>query len=244
MRALLLVAALLGGGCSGSAERDVGGSSKPTPPTPPATPTTPTTVMKHTDPSDPKAWEEAQAIAAAQGVGEVSKRSDALPFMFQAERVLRAVLIHNGSVVKMRGPAPAGAYLRDLGVMQGKGPQIGDVLWALWALEALPDVKPLPEEGYINSPDSARLKDLNPRLGYDGTSARVVLHYFKPEKKDPPGAPERPGGAAGGPGGPGGSQLKGVVMPKVRPIVRATLAIPQAGDAAWKLEDLNWADPG
>ncbi len=108
--------------------------------------------MKNTDPSDPKAWAEAQSLAAAQSVGEVTKRSDALPFMFQAERALRAVLIHNGSVVKLRGPAVAGAYLRDLGITQGKGPQLDDVLWALWALEALPDVKPSPRRATSTTP--------------------------------------------------------------------------------------------
>lgn len=225
MRGFLLVAALLAGGCSGPSERDVGPSSKPA------------MVMKNTDPSDPQAWAEAQALAAAQGVGAVTRRSDALPFMFQAERVLRAVLIHKGSVVKLRGPATAGAYLRDLGIAQGKGPQLDDVLWALWALEALPDVKPLAEEGYVNSPGNARLADLNARIEYDGTTARVVLHYLKPDTSEPPGAPGRTGA-------PAGSELKGVVMPKTRAVVRATLEIPPAGEAAWRREDLNWADPG
>lgn len=202
--------------------------------------------MKHTDPSDPKAWEEAQALAAAQGVGDVSKRSDALPFMFQAQRGVRAVLIHSGSVVKLRGPATAGAYLRDLGIAQGKGPKLDDVLWVLWALEALPDVKPLSPEGYVNS-TTPRLADLTARTEYDGTTGRVVLHYLKPDKSEPPGAPGRPGAPGGsGPGGsgPAGSELKGAVMPTVRAIIRATLEIPATGDAAWKLEDLNWADPG
>lgn len=226
MRGTLLAAALVAVGCSHSSEREVTASSKPA------------IVMKNTDPSDPKAWAEAQALAAAQGVGEVTRRSDALPFMFQAERVLRAVLIHNGSVVKLRGPAVAGAYLRDLGVAQGKGPQLDDVLWALWALEALPAVKPLAEESYVHNTESPRLADLTARIEHDGTTARVVLHYLKPDTSEPPGAPGRPGA------GPGGSELKGVVMPKTRAVVRATLTIPPTGDAAWRLEDLNWADPG
>jgi hypothetical protein len=33
-------------------------------------------------------------------------------------------------------------------------------------------------------------------------------------------------------------------MPKTRAVVRATLEIPAAGDAAWRRDDLNWADPG
>lgn len=227
LRAYLLAAALVAVGCSASSERDVSATSKPA------------TVMKNTDPSDPKAWAEAQSLAAAQGVGEVTKRSDALPFMFQAERALRAVLIHNGSVVKQRGPAVAGAYLRDLGITQGKGPQLDDVLWALWALEALPDVRPLPPESYVNNPGNARLADLTARIEYDGTTARVVLHYMKPDTSEPPGAPGRHGAPA-----PAGSELKGVVMPKTRAIVRATLEIPATGDAAWRRDDLNWADPG
>ena len=226
MRAVLLVATLLAGGCSGPSERDVSATSK----TPAA--------MTNTDPSDPKAWAEAQAIAAAQGVGDVSKRSAALPFMFQADRVLRAVLIHKGSVVKTRGPATAGAYLRDLGIAQGKGPQLDDVLWAIWALEALPDVKPLPPESYVNNTTSPRLADLTARIEYDGTSAKVVLHYLKPDTSEPPGAPGRTGSATAG------SELKGAVMPKTRPVVRATLEIPATGDAAWRKDDLNWADPG
>lgn len=234
LRPLLLVAALLAGGCSGSSERDLGATSKPA------------TVMKHTDPSDPKAWAEAQALAATQGAGAVTKRSDALPFLFQAERAVRAILIHKGSVVKLRGPATAGAYLRDLGIAQGKGPQLGDVLWALWALEALPDVRPLADESYVHAPDNARLADLTARIEYDGTTARVVLHYLKPDTSEPPGAPGRgdPPGAPGRDGAPAGSELKGVVMPKTRAVVRATLEIPAAGDAAWRREDLNWADPG
>jgi len=159
MRAVLLVATLLAGGCSGPSERDVSATSK----TPAA--------MTNTDPSDPKAWAEAQAIAAAQGVGDVSKRSAALPFMFQADRVLRAVLIHKGSVVKTRGPATAGAYLRDLGIAQGKGPQLDDVLWAIWALEALPDVKPLPPESYVNNTTSPRLADRVRRHVREGGAA-------------------------------------------------------------------------
>ena len=65
---------------------------------------------------------------------------------------------------------------------------------------------------------------------------------MKPDPSPPPGAPGRSGAASQG--SELGSELKGVVMPRTRAIVRATLAIPPVGNAAWQLEDLNWADPG
>jgi hypothetical protein len=192
--------------------------------------------MTHTDPHDPASWTEAQQIAARQGAGEVKKRSDALPFLFQADRT-RSVLIHKGAVIAQRGPVVAGAYLRDLGVPRGQGPQLDDVLWALWALDALPKVDPLSPEGYINVPNNKRLADLTARIEWDGQSAHIVLHYFKPEPKLPPGV--NPGA------GPSqGTAVGGRVGGTTRALVRMTLDVPEAGDSAWRREDINWADPG
>jgi hypothetical protein len=203
----------------------------------PATRAAPVT-MTHTDPHDPASWTEAQQIAARQGAGEVHKRSDALPFLFQADRT-RAVLIHHGAVITQRGPIVAGGYLRDLGVPRGQGPQLDDVLWTLWALDALPKVDPLSAEGYINVPNNQRLADLTARIEWDGQSAHIVLHYFKPEPKQPPdvhrGAPAP---------GAGGTAVGGAVGGTTRALVRMTLDIPETGDSAWRREDINWADPG
>lgn len=194
-----------------------------------------TITMTHTDPSDPQAWTEAEQIAAKQHAGAVKKRSAALPFLFQADRG-KAVLVHRGAVVTARGAKVAGAYLRDLGIAQNKGPQLDDVLWTLWALDALPDVSPLAPEGYVNRPGDKRLEDLTARVEWDGRSAHVVLHYFKPEAKVPSNV--NVGGSA-----PRGSELR-VGNVAVREIVRMTLDIPETGDPAWRREDLNWADPG
>ena len=188
--------------------------------------------MTHTDPHDPASWTEAEQLAAKQKVGAVHKRSAELPFLFSAERT-RSVLLHRGALVTKRGPVIAGAYLRDLGVPQGKGPQLDDVLWALWALDALPKVEPIGTEGYVNVPSSRRLADVTARIEYDGPIARVVLHYFKPEgplAKDAHAASSAPQG--------------GRVGSAVRGLVRMTLDIPETGDAAWRREDIIRADPG
>lgn len=235
-----LVAAL---GCTrAGGDRDPGAQAAPSTSTPSAPTTTgaaprpiPVT-MNHTDPKDPASWKEAQQIAESQKAGEIHKRSDALPFLFQAERT-KAVLIHKAAVITARGPVVAGAYLRDLGVPQGKGPQLDDVLWTLWALDALPKVDPLSSEGYVNVPSNARLTDLTARIEYDGQSAHIVLHYFKPDPA-PPKDVQR-GGAQQGTS-VGGSIGSGAT----RAIVRMTLDIPETGDAAWRREDLHWADPG
>lgn len=192
--------------------------------------------MTHTDPHDPASWTEAQQIAAKQGAGEVKKRSDALPFLFQADRT-KAVLIHHGQVITQRGPVVAGSYLRDLGVPRGQGPQLDDVLWTLWALDALPRVDPLSPEGYINVPNNKRLADLTARIEWDGLSAHIVLHYFKPEPKLPPNV--NPGG-----GSPQGTAVGGRLGGTTRDLVRMTLDIPETGDSAWRREDIHWADPG
>jgi hypothetical protein len=193
-----------------------------------------TVTMTHTDPKDPASWAEAQKIAAAQNAGTVTKRSDALPFMFQADRA-KCVLIHKGQVITKRGPVVAGDYLRDLGIAKGT-PPIDDVLWALWALDALPNVAPLSNEGYVNVPNDQRLSDLTARTEWDGQGAHIVLHYFKPDPtmpKDVHVGSNQNGTAVGG--GTGGT---------TRALVRMTLDIPEHGDASWRREDINWADPG
>lgn len=195
--------------------------------------------MTHTDPSDPQAWAEAQQIAAQQHAGAVKKRSDALPFLFQGDRS-KSVLIHRGAVITARGPVVAGAYLRDLGIAQNKGPKLEDVLWTLWALDALPDVAPMAPEGYVNRAGDKRLEDLTARIEWDGKSAHIVLHYFKPEAK-PPANVNVSGGADVQQGTGVGGRVGGST---VREIVRMTLDIPEKGDAKWRREDLNWADPG
>src|SRR5882757_7007644 len=103
MRFLLLVVALAA--CSRSSTEHEQApppvhptdTSLQTTPSPTASPGSPV-AMTHTDPKDPAAWTEAEKIAAAQGAGKVSKRSDALPFLFQGDRA-RAVLIHKGQIL-------------------------------------------------------------------------------------------------------------------------------------------------
>jgi hypothetical protein len=199
----------------------------------PAAPTP--VIMTHTDPHDPASWTEAEQLAAKQKVGAVKKRSAELPFLFSGERA-RSVLIHRGAIITKRGPVVAGAYLRDLGVPQGKGPQLDDVLWALWALDALPKVDPLGPEGYVHVPNNPRLADLTARIEYDGQSAHIVLHYFKP---DPP-MPKDVHVGGGTPGTAKGGGIGGTT----RALVRMTLDIPERGDSAWRRDDINWADPG
>jgi hypothetical protein len=234
----LLLAIAVAACTRSSADRDLGRDPQRPEPSAPAAPSpapaAPVT-MTHTDPHDPASWTEAQQIAAKQGAGEVHKRSDALPFLFQADRT-RAVLIHHGQLITKRGPVVAGGYLRDLGVPRGQGPQLDDVLWTLWALDALPKVDPLAAEGYINVPNNKRLTDLTARIEWDGQSAHIVLHYFKPEPKLPPGV--NPGGASQG------TAVGGKVGGTTRALVRMTLDIPETGDSAWRREDINWADPG
>jgi hypothetical protein len=194
--------------------------------------------MTHTDPHDRASWIEARQLALQQKVGEVHKRSDALPFLFSADRA-KAVLIHHGAVITQRGLVIAGAYLRDLGVVQGKGPQLDDLLWTLWALDALPRVDPLSPEGYVNVPNNKRLADITARMEFDGQSAHIVLHYFKPEPKLPDDVRLSDRAPRGSPVGGGGR-----VGQIVRAVVRMTFDIPQTGNAAWRREDVNWADSG
>src|ERR1700759_4186189 len=99
MRACLLLLLAVAACTRSGADRAPGrGPRRPDPTAPsPGAPAAPVT-MTHTDPHDPASWTEAQQIAAKQGAGEVHKRSDALPFLFQADRT-RAVLIHHGQLI-------------------------------------------------------------------------------------------------------------------------------------------------
>lgn len=196
-----------------------------------------TPTMTNTDPNSPEAWEQAKKIAANVAKGPFEKRSDALPFMFMAKSPPR-VLVHEGEVVTDRGPAVAGRYLRDLGIIRGEGPGIEDVLYLLFALDALPPIEKVSEEiskeAYIHVPDDERLSDLTARVEYDGEQARVVLHYFLPKNdSDTEDMKENDVGAVD----------PTMAEPEVRPVARCTLTIPQSGDAEWTIEELNWADP-
>src|SRR5262245_23052281 len=111
--------------CKGPADSARGPDTKQAPP------------MTDLDPKSPAAWMQAEAIAATAAKGTLKKRSDALPFLFTAESP-PAVLIHRGAVVRDKGPRVAGDYLRDLGIIEGRGPQLDDVLFVLGALDARP----------------------------------------------------------------------------------------------------------
>jgi hypothetical protein len=179
---------------------------------------------------DGEAWKRAEAIAAAHvGRNDLRKRTDELPYLFMA-RGTRGVLVHQGKVVTGTGPAVAGAYLRDIGIIEGPGPGIDAVMDLLYALQALPKVDDLSEEGYFDSPH-ADMKALAPRVERDAGEARVVLHYFLPQS-----AIHRPdlqqllqGSRVGG--------------PEPQPVARLTLAIRPQGDAAWQRDHILWTPP-
>jgi len=175
--------------------------------------------------SSTQEWQDAEAIARTVADGDVVKRSDGIPFFFMDDG--RGVLVHQGKIVTDRGPAAAGAYLRDLGVIDGGGPQIADVLTMLWYFDAWPEGIEVERESYVNSPKAARLRELNARVEGDGTEGRVVLHYFLPEP------PHRENVQVGEDMGP----------PKPRPVLRAVLHIPRSGDARWELTRIEWMDP-
>jgi hypothetical protein len=187
--------------------------------------------MTNLDPNDPAAWAEAEAVAAAAAPGQKLDRYDALPFMFMADRPA-AVLVHHGRVVTETGAKVAGGYLRDLGIIDGRGPTIEHVLFALFALDAWPPVKDVAKERYINNPHDDATAELNPAVHFDGVTAQVILHYWVVE----PGADQPDpddGNVRGSRGQPSGRQA--------RPILRCTLTIAKTGDPAWTVEQQNWA---
>lgn len=159
--------------------------------------------------SDP--WAQARAIAEKTGASGLARWTDDLPYLFQAKGT-RGVLVHNGAVVTARGPAAAGAYLRDVGILDGKGPSPASILTLLYVLKAFPTVPDLPEQSAI---DDLGPEPLRPRVERAGGHARVILHYRLPSNN------------------PGPS--RGTV-----PMMRETLDIGPTGDAAWTGEPFDY----
>jgi len=216
---VLLLVALVGCADGKSAQPSTDKPSTPTPQEP---------AMTTTDPRDPKAWEAAASLAEKTAGAPVTKKSDSLPFVFETTTGKR-VVIHNGTVVTGRGPAVAGAYLRDLGVIQGKGPQIDDILVALDALDALPTLPNVDKHGWVGK----QLPDLAPYVYTDGQTAQIVLHYFlggKPIVKVDTDPTHKPQVGAPMDAGPG---------PVPKATARMTLELRPQGDATWKREDIN-----
>jgi hypothetical protein len=159
-------------------------------------------------------WAQAQAIAEKTSGFRVTRWRDDLPYLFQAKGT-RGVLVHNGAVVTARGPAVAGAYLRDLGILDGKGPSPGTIMTLLFVLHAFPEVPDVPEQGAF---DELGPKDLQPRVERAHGHALVILNYGLPS--DNPG-PDR----------------------GTRPVMRETLDIGPTGDAAWTGAQFEWKAP-
>jgi len=214
--------------CLVACSKPVPGDTNSHPPDPPPHDEKATT-MTDFDPTSPTAWQQAEAIAATAAKGTLEKRSDALPFMFMADDPA-AVLVHKGRVVREKGGKVAGEYLRDLGIIEGKGPKIEDVLFVLFALDAWPPIKEVPKEAYVHAPDNPAQADVTAQVDFDGVTAHVTLVYFLGE----PALPQH-GSGAGNIGG-----MDPDFKPKlVRPAARCTLTIPKTGDPAWKIEKLN-----
>ncbi len=191
--------------------------------------------MTDLDPKSPAAWMQAEAIAATVAKGKLEKRSDALPFLFKAEDP-PWVLIHKGQVVREKGAKAAGEYLRDLGIIEHKGPGIDDVLVVLAALDALPPVPGVSKDSYVHAPGDKALADITAQVYSSGSTATITLVYYL----SGPIMPER-----GGPAGPG--DTVGDVDPDYKPkpyrkIARCTLTIPKTGEPSWKVEHLNWSE--
>jgi hypothetical protein len=139
---------------------------------------------------------------------------DDVPYLFQAKGT-RGILVHNGAVLAARGPAAAAAYLRDVGILDGKGPSPRSILVVLFVLRAFPTVADLPEESAV---DMHGPEDLRPRVERADGHARLILNYRLPN--DNPG-PSR-----------------GTV-----PMMRQTLDIGPSGDASWVGERFDWQRP-
>jgi hypothetical protein len=172
--------------------------------------------MTTTDPNDPQAWKQAEAIAQAAAGAPVHKKTDRLPFLFFTDDS-RIVLVHHGAVMKARGPAAVGGYLRDLGIIDGKGPTIEDIVYLLEVLDALPPITDVPPTQYVLSKSSP----LTSRVEHDGKTGKVVLSYILGDGPRPRGDENaRP----------------------TKLVARAVLEIPKAGDAAWKpIEKSTWS---
>jgi len=172
--------------------------------------------MTTTDPNDPQAWKQAEAIAHAAAGAPVHKKSDLLPFLFFTDDS-RVVLVHRGAVVNPKGPAEVGAYLRDLGIIDGKGPTINDIVYVLEVFDALPPITEVPPTRYALS----RSSPLTSHVDHDGKTAKVVLNYILGD----------------GPRPRGDENVKPSKL-----IARAVLEIAKTGDAAWKpIEKSVWS---
>ncbi len=158
-------------------------------------------------------WDQARAIAEKTGASGLAKWKDDVPYLFQAKGT-RGVLVHKGAVVTARGPAAAGAYLRDTGILDGNGPSPDSLLTLLYVLQAFPTVAGLPEQSAV---DTLGPPYLQPRVERVGGHARVILSYRLPPDPGP---------------------SRGTV-----PVMRETLDIGPSGDAAWTGERIDWKLP-
>jgi hypothetical protein len=158
--------------------------------------------------SDP--WAQARAIAEKTGAVGLARWRDDVPYLFQAKGS-RGVLVHNGAVVTARGPAAAAAYLRDVGILDGKGPSPRSILTLLYVLRAFPTVPDLPEESAV---DMLGPEPLRPRVELADGRAKLILHYQLPGNAGP---------------------SRGTV-----PMMRETLDIGPTGDAAWTGEQFDY----
>jgi hypothetical protein len=202
-----IAALILGAGCP-KREPSADTPPRPGPSADPPKPGPGDTAMPSSNP-----WDQARAIAEKTGASGLSKWKDDVPYLFQAKGS-RGVLVHKGAVVTARGPAAAGAYLRDIGVLDGNGPSPDSLLTLLYVLQAFPTVEGLPEQSAV---DTLGPPDLQPRIERAGGHAKVILSYRLP--RDP--GPSR--GTA--------------------PVMRETLDIGPSGDAAWTGERIDWKLP-
>ncbi|MEJ7599690.1 MAG: hypothetical protein WKG01_17415 [Kofleriaceae bacterium] len=168
-------------------------------------------------------------IASKSARGDLEKRSDALPFLFIADSPSQ-ILVHKGRVVTERGAKVAGEYLRDLGIIDGTGPKIDDVLTVLGVLDAWPPVKGVRKEAYVHTPDNPGMAGSTARVEFDGASARVTLVYFLGEPKLLQGA--QPGDEVGGMG----SDFRPSM---IREALRCVLTIPRTGAPVWEVTPVN-----
>lgn len=189
--------------------------------------------MTDMDPTSPAAWMQAQAIAATVAKGNLQKRSDALPFLFTATSP-PVVLVHHGAVVRGKGAKVVGEYFRDLGIIEGKGPQIEDALFVLAAFDALPPVTEVPRGSFVHAPGDPKLADLTASVYADGLFAQIQLTYMVGQPVWP-----KSGNGPPGPGDTVGSKDPDYKPKMIQPIIRCTLELHKTGDPAWKMERLN-----
>lgn len=203
--------------------------------------------MTNMDPSSPEAWQQAEAIAKTAASGALHKFSDDLPFAFTTDSA--EVIVHKGAVLTARGPAAAGAYLRDLGVVRGEGPaNAEEILFVLQALDAMPPVKGVSAADYFKGPAKGDEADLMPVLDSDDSEATFTLSYLlgvqthdeggmKPVRGSLDPSPAKPDPNAPDVGAPAPNAKPG----KTRKLLRCVLHIPAQGDAHWEIQELNWS---